>query len=168
MHLQKAVDNLCTQLAGTIERLSPSQYSEPCKSLSNNTIGQHVRHIIELFQTLDISYQEGLVNYEIRKRDKLIESNRNIGLQLVKNIAINIDKPNKDMMLVVHYEQNDQLSQPISIPTNYYREIAFNLEHTIHHMAMIRSGIIEISGIVLPENFGVAAATIKHRKQCAQ
>ena len=168
MHLQKAVDNLCTQLAGIIERLSPSQYSESCKSLSNNTIGQHVRHIIELFQTLDKGYQEGLVNYDTRKRDAAIETNKDIALGLVKNIPHNMGKPNKDMILEVHYEEDDHFSEPVAIPTNYYREVAFNLEHTIHHMALIRAGIIEISGIVLPENFGVASATIKHRKQCAQ
>jgi hypothetical protein len=53
------------------------------------------------------------------------------------------------------------------MPTNYYREMAYNLEHTIHHMALIRTGINDVSRISVPENFGVAISTMKYRKQCA-
>jgi hypothetical protein len=35
-------------------------------------------------------------------------------------------------------------------------------------MALIRVGITEISSIELPQDFGVAGSTVKHRKQCAQ
>jgi hypothetical protein len=52
--------------------------------------------------------------------------------------------------------------------TNYYREIVYNLEHTIHHMALIRVGLKELASIELPENYGVASATVKHKKSCAQ
>jgi len=55
-----------------------------------------------------------------------------------------------------------------SIPSNYYRELAYNLEHTIHHMALIRVGVNEVSSIELPVEFGVAYSTVKYRKQCAQ
>jgi hypothetical protein len=35
-------------------------------------------------------------------------------------------------------------------------------------MALIRIGINEVADIVLPENFGVASSTVKHKQQCAQ
>jgi hypothetical protein len=44
----------------------------------------------------------------------------------------------------------------------------YNLEHTIHHMALIRIGISEVSDIRLSENYGVASSTIKHLQSCAQ
>ena len=167
MQLQQAVNNVFVQLAETIRQLSPSQYSQPCTNLVNNTIGQHVRHIIELFQCLENGYPEDHVNYEKRKRDVNIETNKDLALQLLQDIHSNLGRPDKQLML--HASYDDHSEEPIEIPTNYYREVAYNLEHTIHHMALIRVGIKEVSNITLPENFGVASSTVKHRKQqCAQ
>jgi hypothetical protein len=50
MQLQQAVNNIFVQLADSLNQLTQQEYSQPCKTLFNNTIGQHVRHIIELFQ----------------------------------------------------------------------------------------------------------------------
>jgi len=35
-------------------------------------------------------------------------------------------------------------------------------------MALIRVGLTELTEIVVPDNYGVAAATVKHKKSCAQ
>lgn len=162
MHLQQAVNNVFVQLSETIRLLSPSQYIQQCGNLGNNTIGQHVRHVIELFQCLDAGYPESKVNYEKRKRDIAIETDKELALQLLQDIFGQLDKPDKELILHASY---DELSaEPISIPTNYFREVAYNLEHTIHHMALIRVGIKEVSDISLPEEFGVASSTVKHRK----
>lgn len=166
MQLQQAVNNIFVQLSGSLSQLSPPQYRQPCTTLFNNTIGQHVRHIIELFQCLENGYESGVVNYEKRKRDELIESDKELAARLLIDLHRVLNKPNKLLTLEACYD--DQVTESIAIETNYYREIAYNLEHTIHHMALIRVGITEISTIQLPDDFGVASSTIKYRKQCAQ
>jgi hypothetical protein len=166
MHLQLAVNNVFVQLSETIRQLSSVQYVQQCGNLGNNTIGQHVRHIIELFQCLETGYPESTVNYEKRKRDIAIETDKDLALQLLQDIYTKLDKPDKELVLQACYDEMS--TEPISIPTNYFREVAYNLEHTIHHMALIRVGIKEVSDITLPEEFGVASSTVKHRKQCAQ
>jgi len=166
MQLQQAVNNVFVQLASTLQQLSPGEYARPCKVLRNNTIGQHMRHIIELFQCLENGYLDGIVNYEKRKRDVVIENNKIIAEKLLHEIHAGLGKPNKELMLQASYD--DMSNEQITINTNYYREVAYNLEHTIHHMALIRTGISEVSNISVPENFGVATSTIKHRNQCAQ
>lgn len=166
MQLQQAVNNVFVQLAATLQQLSAYEYAQPCKTLYSNTIGQHVRHIIELFQCLENGYDEGKVNYEKRKRNALIESDKKIAEKLLNEIHAVLNKPNKELVLEACYD--DISDEQITIATNYYREIAYNLEHTIHHMALIRTGIQEVSHIAVPEDFGVASSTLKHRKQCAQ
>ena len=166
MQLQQAVNNVFVQLSATLDQLSQEQYVQPCQSLLNATIGQHLRHIIELFQCLENGYDEGFVNYEKRKRDILIETNKDFALSLLSEIHSGLDRPNKELNLEACYEEDS--NSPIVIATNFYREIAYNLEHTIHHMALIRVGISEVADIALPDEFGVASSTIKYRKECAQ
>ncbi|RYG45838.1 MAG: DinB family protein [Chitinophagaceae bacterium] len=166
MQLQQAVNNVFVQLAETLNQLSQQEYAQPCKTLFNNTIGQHVRHIIELFQCLENGYETGVVNYEKRKRDKAIETDKAFASGLLRDIYAGLEKSDKALTLEATYD--DHSADPIRISTNFHREIAYNLEHTIHHMALIRVGINEVSAIRLPEDFGVATSTVKHRKQCAQ
>ena len=166
MTLQPVVNNVFIQLTDSITRLTDEQYARPCKNLTNNTIGQHVRHIIELFQSLEKGYVTGTVDYEKRRRDPEIENNKNLACDLLHRIFHNLDKPNKELLLSASYD--DHSTDPVIISTNYHREIAYNLEHTIHHMALMRVGIAEVSDMILSDDFGVASSTIKHRKQCAQ
>jgi hypothetical protein len=166
MMLTQPIQHVFVQLSETLNQLSNEEYSRLSNILMKATIGQHVRHIIELFQCLENGYDTGLVNYEKRKRDYKIETDRQLAIDLLKEIYRNIEKPNKTIILEAEDYCDDV--QIVSIPSNYYRELAYNLEHTIHHMALIRVGVNEISSVVLPEEFGVAYSTIKYRQQCAQ
>jgi hypothetical protein len=166
MMLKQSIQHVFVQLSESLNQLSNEEYMKPSKVLLNATIGQHVRHIIELFQCLENGYDDGVVNYEKRKRDYQIESNKELACSLLKDIYQSIERSNKEIMLET--EDYCDTMQLVSIPSNYYRELAYNLEHTIHHMALIRVGINEVSSVVLPEEFGVAYSTVKYRQQCAQ
>ena len=166
MILKYPLLNVFVQLSESLNQLTDVEYIQPSKVLFNASIGQHTRHIIELFTCLVKGYDEGFVNYEKRKRDYTIETDKNVAAALLKEIYYQLDKPNKPIIL----ESEDLGDEPelISIPSNYYRELAYNLEHTIHHMALIRVGINDVSSVVLSDEFGVAFSTIKYRQQCAQ
>ena len=166
MLLKEPIQNVFVQLSESLNLLQDAEYTKPSKILFNATIGQHTRHIIELFLCLEKGYTGGVVNYEKRKRDHRIETDRKLAIQLLKDIYHRIERPNID--IVLETEDYEDTITTVSIPTNYYREIAYNLEHTIHHMALIRVGINEVSSVELPEEFGVAFSTIKYRKECAQ
>ncbi len=166
MQLQQAIGNVFVQLSESIHQLSDEQYKQPSNILFNATIGQHVRHIIELFICLSQGYDTGVINYEKRKRDYRIETERELAVELLHSIYTSINKQDKNLMLEVSYDEHS--NDAIVIHTNYYREIAYNLEHTVHHMALIRVGINEVSTIELPLGYGVASSTIKYRKACAQ
>ncbi|QEC66038.1 DinB family protein [Panacibacter ginsenosidivorans] len=166
MQLEQAISNVFVQLNDSIDQLTNEQYKTPVQTLSNATIGQHVRHIIELFICLENGYEKGLVNYEKRKRDYTIETNKDVAVQLMHSIVAGLGKPNKTLLLEAGY---DDLSEDVvTIETNYLREVVYNLEHTVHHMALIRVGITTLAAIQLPEGYGVASSTIKYRQACAQ
>jgi len=166
MILKNPIQQVFVQLSQTLSELNDDEYRQPSKVLLNATIGQHVRHIIELFQCLEKGYNDGIVNYEKRKRDYQIETDKDLATLLLKEIYQNIERSNREIFLEA--EDYCGSTEIVSIPSNYYRELAYNLEHTIHHMALIRVGINEVSSVRLPEEFGVAYSTVKYRQQCAQ
>ena len=107
----------------------------------------------------------GNVNYEERKRDYLIESDQHIAVKKLEELSTVLHKPNKSLLLISEYGSNCQ----VSVETNYYRELIYNIEHAVHHMALIRVGVITETNITLPSSFGVASSTLKFRKaKCAQ
>lgn len=165
LHLQQSIKKAFLQLETVLEGLGPEQYNLPSRCLFNATIGQHVRHIIELFIELDKGYESGVVNYEKRKRDYRIETDKDVAVALLSNIYNEMLKPNKPLLLEAGYkEDSDEL---ITMETNYYRELAYNMEHTVHHMALIRIGINELSVLAVDESFGIASSTVKYRSSCA-
>jgi len=163
-HLQQAVKSVFTQIEVVLHDLHPAQYSMPSSTLFNATIGQHVRHIIELFVELEKGYGSGTVNYEKRKRDYRIETDKDLAIDLLTGISNTIER--QDRLLVLEAGFNGDTDELITIDSNYFRELAYNLEHTIHHMALIRVGINELSSVTIDERFGIASSTIKHRNSC--
>jgi uncharacterized damage-inducible protein DinB len=155
--------NTLQELATVLIEIGSENYAKPITCLSNCSIGQHTRHIIEMYQCLNNGYQSAELSYDKRERNKKIETDLNYALQTIKNICNEIDKENISMQSI--YLLNDT---EVKIETNYHRELMYNLEHCIHHQALIRVGIEQISTHKLSKNFGVAPSTIIYREQCAQ
>lgn len=160
--LAKSIYTTLNELSSLLSQLSNEEYSNPCNELSNSSIGQHVRHSIELFQCLESKYDSGIINYDHRLRDFHLESDVNAAKKAIEIILNLIDKPNKALVLV------QKLDCVVEIESNYYRELLYNLEHCIHHQALIKVAILQMNHLKIDENFGVARSTIEYRKQCAQ
>ncbi len=166
MQLSSAARTILNQLSTLVTQLSDSEFVLPSKALSNSTIGQHLRHTLEFFICLEQGYSKGLVNYDKRNHDKLIETDRFIALGAMQRISdfLGANVIDQDLKLEVGYEPENEES--IIIQTNYYRELTYNIEHAVHHMAIMKIGIKEVApAVLLPANFGVAISTIRYQQQ---
>ncbi len=161
--LVPSVKNSLNELIDLLNQLSNEQYTHSCSELSNATIGEHTRHIIELFQCLESQYEKGVVNYDSRKRDYAIQTCTKTAKFAIENIIVNFEKPNKN--LVLHQGIDGDI---LEIDTNYNRELLYNLEHCIHHQALIKVAVLQNESITINADFGVARSTIEYRNQCAQ
>ena len=151
------------ELSDLLTQLTNEEYSNPCQELSNSTIGEHTRHIVEMFHCLQNQYLSKVVNYDQRKRDYLIQTDTEFAKQSIDTVLMNLDKPDVDLELQQVVDGTE-----IRINSNYYRELLYNLEHCIHHQALIKVAIMQLKHLNVNADFGVARSTIEYRKQCAQ
>ncbi len=158
--------DLLYQLKKVLEKLTDEQYVRKIPVLSNASVGQHTRHIIEFYQELEKGYTTGYISYDARKRDHETETQRSCAIQQLLTIAAGIKKPDKLLVLEAGYNTGGQI--PARISTSYQRELMYNIEHTVHHMALLKIAVYAVSEVELPEGFGVGVSTIKYRKTCAQ
>lgn len=147
--------------------LNDGEYSARLPVLSGASIGEHVRHVVEFFQELQAGYFTGHVDYDARKREKALETRRDYAiLRLQQMAAAGLQKDNKVLQLAFHMKS---AGTTYSVETNYEREMLYNLEHAVHHMALMKIGVRTLTDMDLPENFGIASSTIEYRQsQCAQ
>jgi hypothetical protein len=151
------------ELIGLLRQLPDADYCKPCLQLSNATIGEHTRHIIEMFQCLLSQYDSGIVNYDLRERNCRIQTQTHYAISAIQLIMASIDQPNKTIEL-----QQVIDGENIRIQSNYFRELLYNLEHCVHHQALIKVALIVNDAVVVDDHFGVARSTIEYRNQCAQ
>lgn len=161
--LINSITNGLDDLVSLLKQLPDKEYSRKCEHLSNATIGEHTRHIIEMFQCLEKNYKSGLVNYDKRERNLQIETNTNFAIEKINEIKKNLQKENKEIQLQQIIDGDE-----IRIESNYFRELLYNLEHCIHHQALIKVAVLQCKQVQVDENFGVARSTIEYRNQCAQ
>lgn len=151
------------QFKEVLKKLPLDCYSKSCTILSNATIGQHTRHIVELYQCLLNGYESAEVCYDKRERNRRIEEKVDFAIDQLGEIQLRLQHPNKALQ-ITHKLGNSEAC----IQSNYFREVLYNLEHTIHHHALIKVGIQQLTNMELPESFGVAPSTIQYRKECVQ
>ena len=151
-------------LSNVLHALDNKMYTQSILGLNDNTIGSHTRHIIEFVQCLIEQYPKGNINYDLRKRDLQIETSKDIAIQIINDLTVNL--PIEDKILQLSFTNCEEKTAICS--TTYFRETLYNIEHCIHHQALIKVALIELNSTHLIDNcFGVAPSTIlaKHAEK---
>lgn len=150
-------------------KLTDEQYTYQSSTLFGATIGQHVRHILEFYQSVFNGLESKVVNYDDRERNLLIETNTNVAIKLIEDICNKLKQNTTDQNLLLEGNFCADEGKQIQINTSFLRELGYCLEHSIHHQALIKVGLLEVNCInFIDDTFGLAPATIRYRKACAQ
>ncbi len=164
MTLTDACSNILSQLTDLVHQIRESDFVRPAETLSYSTVGQHLRHTLEFFICFEHGFEKGLINYDKRAHDKLIETDKFVALNAIKRIlkfVNNVD--DKALKLEVGYDLERETF--LTIDTTATRELVYNIEHAVHHMAIMKIGIREIAPYIqLPPDFGIAASTIRYKE----
>ena len=165
MNLQNTAISVLDQLKAVISQMDKDCYAKTIPS-HEASVGEHTRHTIEFYQCLYKGLKSGRVNYDKRNRNLEIQLSPEPAIEAINDLMIQINKAEADAQLIleINYDLTDESTNKIN--SSYKRELAYNIEHAIHHMAIIKSIIVEnFRNIRLPENFGIAISTVKYRNK---
>ncbi len=149
-----------TALSRLISQLNEHQYISKIEHLGNVSIGSHTRHIIEMLLCATQGYNNDSIDYVNRNRNLLLETDKNFALFTLQNLENEVIAPDKYLKMVT------ENAGSLPVFTTYFREIIYNTEHTIHHLALIKVALIEMKlNHFIDQNFGMAYSTIKYKEE---
>ena len=165
MDLKIACNSILDQMSEVIVQLNDADFVKPCKTLNGSTLGQHFRHSIEFFECLEKGYNDGNVCYDKRDHDTNIETSRVLAIEVIRRIKNFITNASLDQKIILEVSYSSESNEAAIIASNMAREIVYNIEHVVHHMALVKIGIMELKpDLQLPAEFGVAVSTIKYQR----
>jgi uncharacterized damage-inducible protein DinB len=160
-------DNIaCLDQAKPLLRdLSASAFRAPHAAAFDASIGQHLRHVIDHYACFLADPGSGTIDYTRRDRRPDLENDpdraaraleqQRAALQALAQAGIDLNAA------VEIREEADGADAPAAGST-LRRELQFLLSHTVHHYALI--GVIcRDTGRPLPDGFGIAPSTLRHR-----
>ena len=138
--------------------LSPEQFDNDLQ-MRCGSIGAHVRHIIEHYQSL-LQANE-CVDYDLRPRNNELETKPTAAINSLQQLSMQLQSLDLDQQVDVFCSTNTNDVRNSSQST-FARELVFLHSHTTHHMAIVRILALSMQ-LTVCSNFGKAASTEKHQ-----
>jgi hypothetical protein len=160
--LQQTNIEIIDQLIDLLNGIESEVYKDALQPLHYSTVGQHVRHITEFYLCALKGYENGVIDYDARERNLLIEIDKDFTIETLQNVKQQLQVLSTDRNLILNSKFGGE--ETMEIPSSFFRELIYLIEHTIHHLAIIKIGLNEVyPAIEIPKNFGVAHSTIRYR-----
>jgi uncharacterized damage-inducible protein DinB len=144
-----------------IEQLSDEEYSLELPLLEGTSLGKHIRHTLEFHQCLFTDKK--IVSYDNRHRNVLLETERNEAIQCIDALIsrLRFVQLDKALHLSVQYG-----AETVTVTSSVKREMAFLIEHTVHHKAILRMALNQyFPQVQFDASFGYADSTIRFLEQ---
>jgi hypothetical protein len=160
---------IVSQALDLLDGISLSEYQQKFPPHFPNSIGSHVRHIIDHFLALINGHGKGHVDYNKRHRHNKVEQFPCEAIEALETIAHwlnNLPEHLLDNPLSVICEVDVSSTHSVTSSSSLGRELVFVSSHAIHHYALIRI-MCSMQNIQVPDFFGFAPATISHINKSA-
>ena len=160
-----------SQLNELLGNVSDDQYSMKPVGVIPSSLGGHVRHCLDHVKAWLAGFHSNTADYDHRQRGTTIETKRLAARDELANLIARLERLGRcdvDRTMYVRLLR-DADSPAIMLESTLGRELAFVVNHTIHHNALI--GVMaRLLDIALPDRFGYAPSTLAYmeRMQCVR
>ena len=157
------IDTL-SKILFVIETLE-SVWSRKNKNFNNETIGRHIRHIIDFYLCFIGYIDSNFIDYDARKRSAKIESDISFARNKIEEIIYflkNTDLVDKNIKV----RMNSSVSN-LDLNSSIFRELMHIADHAIHHANLIQV-IIKNEFPDLERNCNFYSPSTIDSKRCVQ
>lgn len=151
-----------------LDALTDEQYLESAKPHVTSTIGEHFRHLLDLFHAIYNAHNHKSVNtvidYNLRRRGHTVETSRLRAMDEVAHFIHwlqGIEKGALTTPVDVLTEVSLTHKQAQLMTSSLERELTFVALHANHHFAMAKV-TMSLLGVYVNETFGLAPATLSY------
>jgi hypothetical protein len=124
--------------------------------------GAHLRHVIEHYEALVFPAACGVVDYDSRSRDRVLEGNPVLASERLFALHVNLGAWTPLALsapVQVHGQTGTAGEFSFAVLSSIGRELAFLATHTVHHFALL-APYCRQHGIPTPADFGQAPSTV--------
>lgn len=164
MQAISALLTVTEQINHVLSQLEPHESRRQLPEFEGNTLGMHFRHILEFFQCLERAWQNP-ARWIMRRGN---------GTCCMKTIRVSppplfwhFPKRCRNLRFPAGWMYGRNLADLAAalLPSTVGRELLFVYDHAIHHLAIIKIGLLcHFPHIRTDKDLGVSPSTIKARK----
>ena len=149
-----------------LQDLDDATYRCDVAAMMMSSVGAHVRHNLDHYQRFFVGLDTGVVDYDARQREKVLEIDRLAALTATRSICGRLAELTQvqgaaNLRVCCNRDQGTQQAT-----SSVIRELDFLRSHTVHHYAII-AVLCRIQNVAVAQNFGVAPSTLRYRAELA-
>lgn len=142
--------------------LGPDRYANRLPVAYNASIGGHLRHIIDHYESFLAGLESGDLDYENRARRPEIETDAELAARILGSIAdrLNALGEEADLLALAYRVETSPCRRS---PSSVLRELEFLLSHTVHHYALV-AVMCRLQDHEPEKSFGIAPSTLRYQQ----
>lgn len=152
---------LLGQLADVLASIHPSIYVARPAAAVSGSVGEHVRHLLDHVAAFTDAVPGATLCYDQRERGTSVERDPMRALAAVAHLQHRLVSGRDDLRIPVPIAVVTRLTaagDSVTAWSTSTRELAFVINHTIHHQALV-AVLLAWQGVHVPPRFGVAPST---------
>lgn len=153
-----------TQISELLTVLEQDFYSLKLERFHGASIGAHIRHCLDHYDSFEAGLRVGEINYDLRGRHGDTEVDTKTAMQRIttlKSSLSELDLSSIEPAISVKMDCGLYTPNPWTT-SSIFRELQFLASHTVHHLAII-AAMLHQMGQPVPNDFGVAPSTLAHQ-----
>mgnify|MGYP005989535383 CR=1 FL=1 len=146
-----------------LKSLSDDQYNWAAAPHITSTIGEHFRHLLDLFHAINLANGK-VIDYNFRRRGHAVEKSREAAIKEIEHLIHWLEQMNRAELITpvnILTEVSMTKTQAYSMASTLERELTFVALHANHHFAMAKV-TISLLDLEASDSFGFAPNTLSY------